>query len=77
MKERNWDEIKAKYEALLPIEELDGERTFLSRVGRWENFLKDGEFVIKDLESVEFEGDKRINRSVHPKLYDLLKEVFI
>ena len=42
-------ELQERYEALGHIEEMPGERTFLTRCGCWEDFLYYGPFLVDEL----------------------------
>ena len=43
------DELRKRYEALGPIEELSGERSYLGRCCDFEGFLQNGPSMAKDL----------------------------
>jgi hypothetical protein len=43
------DELQKRYEALGPIEELSGERSYLGRCSDFEGFLQNGPFMAEDL----------------------------
>jgi hypothetical protein len=43
------DELRKRYEALGPIEELSGDRSYLGRCSDFEGFLQNGPFMAKDL----------------------------
>ncbi len=43
------NELQRRYESLGKIEEMAGERTFLSRCGSWDDFLYYVPFLVDDL----------------------------
>ena len=70
------DELRRRYDALPPIVELMGERTFLSRCGTWELFVERAPIVSRDFRHVSNSLQLR-QQEHHPELYALIVEAFL
>ena len=68
-------ELKRRYDALPPIVELTGERTFLSRCGTWEMFVDRAPIVSKDFHRMS-DSLRLRQQEYHPDLYALIVEAF-
>ena len=74
------EELRRRYDALSPIEELMGERTFLSRCATWEMFVERGPVIARkwaeDRNSDDAVAQSRVPDEgwQHPELYDLIVE---
>ena len=76
------EELRRRYDDLSPIEELAGERTFLSRCATWEMFVERAPMLAErwaaDRNSDDVPAQKRALDQgwQHPELYDLIVEAF-
>ena len=68
-------ELKRRYDALPPIEEIPGERTFLSRCGSWEFFVERAPMVSQDFRHMS-DSLRHRQQEHHPELYALIIEAF-
>ena len=69
------EELKRRYDALPPIVELMGERTFLSRCGTWELFIERAPMVSQDFRNMS-DSLRLRQQEHHPELYALIVEAF-
>ena len=69
------EELKSRYERLLPVPAIPGEREWVDRVTTYDDFLKMGPEVIESLKKMGEEDRQRV-RKFATELYDLLMEAF-
>jgi hypothetical protein len=70
------DELRARYEALGPIEELSGERTYLGRCNTFARFLENGQRCAAYMRYFDRYGEGERERGFHPALAALLVEAW-
>ena len=68
------NETQRRYEALAPIEDLPGERTFLTRCATFDQFLQNGAMCAAGIRWFDRDGQGEEHRAMHPQLAELLVE---
>lgn len=72
------DELRQRYNDLPPLEEMEGERTYISRCSTWEHFVERGPMAAEQMRRIAERQPElaEIERSQAPELYDLLLEAW-
>lgn len=70
------DELRARYDALGPIEELIGERTYLGRCNTFARFMENGPKCAAFMRFFDRQGEGERERGFHPALAALLVEAW-
>ncbi len=66
------DELRRRYEALGPIEEMPGERTALGRCSTFSGFLAHGPIIAPEVDWYRNLPEGQ----AHPELFDLIAEAW-